>query len=226
MMPSMLLLLALFSQPDPISEWNRFEKSVRDQTIQRDEAIRRFPTLVKALKELCRKHPFKQRLSWQFPAQGYGLRDMSAGGFKSKGYNFYDGNHHGGHPAYDIFILDRNQDSLDDRTKKPVMFVAPIDLLILSTETEWQINSLIRGGRYVWAFDPLQNHFFYFAHLNDIDTNPGDFCPAGSPIGTIGRSGKNAQPSRSPTHLHFMVLEIRRNGLVSFDYRSILENGK
>jgi peptidoglycan LD-endopeptidase LytH len=230
--PTMLLFLAIANPAAPVAEWDRFEKSVRDQTIPKVEALKRFPPLYKALKELCSQHPFTRRSSWQFPVQGYGVKDIGKGGFQPgapsgsssiKGYVFYDGNRHGGHPAYDIFIHDRNQDSLDDRSRKSAMVLAPVDLLILSVERKWESNSDLRGGRYIWALDPLHDRIFYFAHLNKILTDAGSFCPAGSSIGTVGRTGKNASPRRSPTHLHFMVLEIKEANLLPFDYRTLLK---
>jgi peptidoglycan LD-endopeptidase LytH len=228
----MLLLLAMANPADRVEEWDHFEKSVRDQTIRKEEAQKRFPPVYNALKEVCSKHPFKQRSSWQFPVQGYGVKDIGAGGFQPgapsrsssiKGYVFYDGNRHGGHPAYDIFIHDQNQDSRDDRTRKPATVIAPVDLLILSVERKWESNSDLRGGRYIWALDPLHDRIFYFAHLNEILADAGAFYPSGSAIGTVGRTGKNASPRRSPTHLHFMVLEIEEANLLPFDYRSLLK---
>ncbi len=232
MMASFIFYILLFSMPsDPIADWIHFEKAVRDQTIRKADAKKQFPALFQSLKEICRKHPFERRSSWQFPVQGYGARDVGAGGFRPdirygsspiKGYDFYNGNRHGGHPAYDIFIRDRNRDMLDDRTQKPVMILAPVDLLILSAESDWEAGSGIRGGRYIWALDPVQDRLFYFAHLNKVMTEAGAVCKAGSAIGTVGRTGKNALPSRSPTHLHFMVLEIKGEDLVPYDYRAQL----
>jgi len=95
--------------------------------------------------------------------------------------------------------------------------VAPVDLLILSAESGWKPNSEIRGGNYVWALDPIEDRVFYFAHLNDIHVRAGDFCTAGSAIGTVGRSGKNAYPARSPTHLHLMVLKVKNMELTPLD---------
>jgi hypothetical protein len=227
----LLLLLAIANPADPVAEWDHFEKSVRDQTIRKEEARKRFPQLYKALKELCGSHSFTQRASWQFPVQGYGVKDIGKGGFQPgirsgsssiKGYVFYDGNRHGGHPAYDIFIHDQNQDSLDDRTRQPAPVIAPVDLLILSVERKWESNSDLRGGRYIWALDPLHDRIFYFAHLSEILSNAGAFCPAGSAIGTVGRTGKNASPHRSPTHLHLMVLGIKEANLAPFDYHPLL----
>ncbi|MBI5542260.1 MAG: M23 family peptidase, partial [Deltaproteobacteria bacterium] len=34
-------------------------------------------------------------------------------------------------------------------------------------------------------------------------TRAGERLAAGQPVGTIGRTGKNAYPRRSQTHLHF-----------------------
>jgi peptidoglycan LD-endopeptidase LytH len=227
------LLLFLFGTiPDPVAKWNHFEKSVRDQTIGKEQARKEFPALYQELKALCSNYNFKPASSWVFPVQGHGKRDMGAGGFRPdirygsspiKGYDFYDGNRHGGHPAYDIFIRDRNFDSLDDKTGKPVAIVAPVDLLILSIEETWNPDSQIRGGRYVWALDPIQDQLFYFAHMNTIDAHAGAFLKAGSTIGTVGRTGKNAVPTRSPTHLHMMVLTVKDSQLLPFNFMPFLK---
>jgi len=226
-----MLFWIVASPQDPIAGWLLFERSVRDQTIPKEAAKKQFPSLFKALKDFCGKHPFDKNASWVFPVQGYGIRDMGTGGFNPdarygsspiKGYDFFDGNRHGGHPAYDIFIHDRNQDTLDDGSGMPVAILAPVDLLILSVEKDWQPNSGIRGGRYIWALDPLQDRIFYFAHLNEVRTSGGAFCRAGSIIGAVGRTGMNAAPARSPTHLHFMVLAVKGNALIPLDYRPYL----
>jgi hypothetical protein len=57
--------------------------------------------------------------------------------------------------------------------------------------------------------------------MNEIRAAPGAFCPAGTPLGTVGRTGKNAWPSRSPTHLHLIVLEIKGSDLLPFDRQSL-----
>ena len=225
----LLFSLIIAGPQDPVREWDRFIDSVRDQTIRKEEAKKQFPAIYAGIKDVCRKYPFQRAASWVFPLQGYGIRDMGAGGFRPdirygsspvKGYDFYDGDRHGGHPAYDIFIRDRNRDTLDDATFKPVTVLAPVDLLILSTVNHWEPGSEIRGGCHVWALDPLQDQIFYFAHLKTVQVRAGAFIKAGSAIGTVGRTGTNAWPARSPTHLHFMVLDVRGNALTPFDYKS------
>jgi peptidoglycan LD-endopeptidase LytH len=103
--------------------------------------------------------------------------------------------------------------------QKPVSVLAQVDLLILSTNTYWEPGSKIRGGCYVWALDPLKDQIFYFAHLKEVQVQGGAFIKARSVVGTVGRTGTNAWPARSPTHLHFMVLTVTGAALVPFDYR-------
>lgn len=227
------LFLAGTSLSVPIAEWDHFEKAVRDQSVQKAEAKKQFLVLYKQLKNICAEYPFNRSAAWTFPVQGYGIKDVGAGGFKPnsrygsspiKGYDFFDGNKHGGHPAYDIFIQDKDRNSLDDASRQPVAVVAPVDLLILSAENGWKPESEIRGGNYVWALDPLQDRVFYFAHMNKTLVRAGDFCKAGSGIGTVGRSGKNAYPTRSATHLHLMVLKVRGGELIPMDFIPYLQN--
>lgn len=215
----------------PVEEWAVFEADVRDQKIDKFSAQDRFLQIYGGLKDLCKRYEFKTLSSWVFPVAGYTFKDVGNGGFRPhsryglspiKGYSFYDGNRHGGHPAYDIFIKDRNMDSLDDRSRKPVNVLAPVDVLILSVYTDWQAGSSIRGGNYVWALDPTHDHMIYFAHLLTVEVSGGSFLKAGDVIGTIGRTGAGAASKGSPTHLHLMVLKVKKAEMTPFDYRAFI----
>ncbi|HBX52277.1 MAG: hypothetical protein A2275_15355 [Bacteroidetes bacterium RIFOXYA12_FULL_35_11] len=203
---------------DSIEKWNVFEKNVRDLKIYKTEAKKQFSVLYKELLEFCATKSFLNNDNWVFPVEGASMNDVGKGGFLPKGYNFYDGNKHRGHAAYDIFIRDNNQDCLHDKTKKPVNIYAPVDLIILSHNFGWKEGSDIRGGNYIWAFNPKAALFFYFAHLDSIKVQNGDLCKKGTAIATLGRSGKNAFPKRSPTHLHFTVLKTDGENLIPYDY--------
>ncbi len=216
-----------------VETWQKFEIAVRDQLIPKVAARRQFQEFYPELKRFAQGFDFQAQTAWVFPVKGYTAASMGQGGFQPgiyyggssvKGYDFYDGNRHGGHPAYDIFIRDRNQDSCDDRTKAEVAILAPVDLLILSVNTDWQVGSAIRGGNYIWALDVLNGRLFYFAHLQRIDVVPGNFRKAGQALASMGRTGKNAFPQRSPTHLHMMVLQISGQDLKPFDYGKFLQN--
>jgi len=201
----------------PIEEWDRFEKQVRDQTVAKDSLKKEFSVVYAPLKEYCRRFPFSAQDQWVFPLRGYGPRDVGKNGFAPgsyyggssiKGYDFFDGNRHGGHPAYDIFIHDTNDDCMDDRTGGPVAVAAPLDLVVISINAQWKKSSGLRGGKYVWALSPSEDLLFYFAHLDSVLVTAGAFCRAGERIGTVGRTGKNAAPRTSKTHLHMMVLKV------------------
>lgn len=217
----------LISAAGPMGDWNTFEKAIRDQQIKKSEAKTSLPVILASLFEYANKYTFTNKQKWIFPIRGFSRNDAGKGGFRPdiiygsspiKGYDFYDGNLHGGHPAYDLFIHDKNLDCIDDHTKRPVEIVAPIDLLIISISTGWEKGSEQRGGNYIWGLNSLNNQLIYFAHMDSITVRSGDFCNAGKVLGTVGRSGKNAAPARSPTHLHMMVLTIENGQLIPFDY--------
>ena len=222
-----ILLSAALVSAGTIDDWDQFEKQVRDQAIVKASAKKIFPALYEKLLEYCLKDSFASVAPWVFPVQGYGIHDAGKGGFKPniyyggsgiKGYDFFDGNRHGGHPAYDIFIRDKNRDCKDDWTGKPVDIVAPVDMLVLSINTSCEEGSAIRGGRYVWALVPHKNMLLYFAHLDSIVAAAGAVVRAGGKIGTVGRSDKNAAVVQSPTHLHMMVLKVEQERIRPMDF--------
>ena len=146
---------------------------------------------------------------WVFPLTGYGMKAIDGGrshGFVPGGYDFFSGNRHGGHPAYDIFIRDRNQDNLDDRTGKPVRVLSMTGGMVVALEREWERSSKLRGGKYLWIYDPANDLLVYYAHNDQLLVQLGDIVKPGDDLATVGRSGLNAAKRRSPTHLHFSVL--------------------
>jgi murein DD-endopeptidase MepM/ murein hydrolase activator NlpD len=152
---------------------------------------------------------------WVFPLRGYNSR--AAGGQNGSGYlagrySYWQGNAHGGHPAHDIFILDKDQNCMDDRTGKAVDVLSCTNGIVVATETQWEPGSPQRGGNYVVVFSPEEQRLFYYAHNQNVLVQPGDRVTAGSKLAEVGRTGANAAKKRSPTHLHLMVLKLN-NGL-------------
>jgi len=213
----LFILLSFFisyvcsADTNTVQLWQKLEHSIRDAKIPKIEAK-------KEIQELSEK--FRQHLSildfesasfdkWIFPLAGYDHGAIDKKGFIIKGYNFFDGNKHGGHPAYDIYIKDKNQDMLDDKTKKPVETRSISSGMVISINTGWKRKSGLRGGNYIYIYDDISNYIFYYAHLNNIFVKTGQLVKAGDIIATLGRSGKNAFPRRSPTHLHLMVLDAK-----------------
>lgn len=152
------------------------------------------------------------RTGWVFPLAGYDARAISGGrrkGYTARGYNYFAGNRHGGHPAFDIFIHDRNQESRDDRNGKPVQVLSATCGIVVAMEREWEQGSSLRGGKYVWVYDPTADLLVYYAHNGELMVELGEIVRPGDVLATVGRSGFNAAKRRSPTHLHLSVLRVR-----------------
>jgi len=201
------LVMAMPALAGVCEEWNVLQREVRDGAVERKAAKLK---IVELHRQLLATYGAQIKAgSFSFPLQGYGPKSIGGvkgNGFVAAGYNFYDGNRHGGHPAHDIFIRDRNFDSLDDATGQPVQVLSVTDGVVIGTNPSWDYPSEIRGGKYIWIFNPAQERYYYYAHLSQVNVVPGQLVKAGEPIALLGRTGKNAYPHRSPTHVHFMCL--------------------
>ena len=211
-----IIVLALFclsnplsAQGDPAAEWDILYTKIRDRRISKEEARTKLSLLEAQLRnDYSKQMEGAHDEGVAFPLEGHTARSIGGrdgSGYQIKGYDFFDGNDHKGHPGHDIFILDRNQDSLDDKTGKPVTVISVSSGIVVSTNTNWEPSSSIRGGDYIWIFDPAADRYFYYAHMEKIFVTVGQVISKGTRIGTLGRSGLNAYPKRSPTHLHFTV---------------------
>lgn len=148
---------------------------------------------------------------WIFPLASYDMRAIDGSrthGFAPGGYDFFTGNRHGGHPALDIFIKDRNQDNLDDRSGKRVKVLSMSGGIVVALEQTWEQTSGLRGGKYIWVYDPASELLLYYAHNEEVLVQLGQIIIPGDTLATVGRSGLNAAKRRSPTHLHFSVLKL------------------
>ena len=187
---------------------------IRDNRIEKKTARTELrSTLAELREEYYRsggvEHP---QSAWVFPLAGYDVRAVSGGrrhGFISSGYDYFSGNRHGGHPSYDIFIRDRNQDGLDDRNGRPVSVLSMTGGIVVSLEREWQAGSRLRGGRYVWVYDPGNDLLVYYAHNAELTVKLGEIVKPGDVLGVVGRSGFNAAKRRSPTHMHLTMLKVQ-----------------
>jgi len=203
----------LLSQPDPANEWDLLYPKIRERLISKEEAREKLKGLEILLKDFYLKTTNREqddRLC--FPLKGYGpsaIGGKEGSGYQIQGYDFFDGNQHKGHPAHDLFIRDKNQDGLDDETGKPVEVIAAASGIIVSVNLNWEPSSPIRGGNYIWIFEPIKSRYYYYAHLNEIFVKVGQVVSKGERLGTVGRTGVNAYPKKSPTHLHFTVHQLK-----------------
>jgi peptidoglycan LD-endopeptidase LytH len=217
---------------NPCVEFDRLNASIRDGRIEKRAA----QTAIAALAPKIRAYFYaaggvdSPRDHWVFPLQGYGSKAIGGvrgEGYLPRGYDYFDGNKHGGHPAHDIFILDKNQDEKDDRTGAPVAVTAMRNGVVVAAAADWAPGSGLRGGKYIYLFDPSISSLIYYAHNGEIFVKPGDLVQAGQKIAIVGRTGKSAAEKRSPTHLHLMQLVFENGTLSPHDlYKVLLAAGK
>ena len=198
---------------DVCINFNALYTQIRDGLIPKKEALKRIQELMPLIKSYYYEHGGKdyQKAAWKFPLQNYGPKAVGGThgeGYIASGYDFFDGNKHGGHPAHDIFINDKNQDCLDDKTQKPVNVLSMTDGIVIASSTQWDTTSNLRGGKYIYVYQPSTNSLFYYAHNSEVLVQLCDIVKPGQVIAKVGRSGLNAYKKRSPTHLHFMQLTL------------------
>jgi murein DD-endopeptidase MepM/ murein hydrolase activator NlpD len=199
----------LLSQNDPPCQWHDLYVKIRDRLITKEESLCKLKELEILLKDFYSKNPVKrQEDRLCFPLNGYpsqAIGGNGGNGYQPRGYDFFEGNDHKGHPGHDLFILDKNQDGIDDKTGKPVEVLSVSSGIVVSINLDWTPSSPIRGGNYIWTFEPIQSRYYYYAHLNEISVRIGQIVSRGERLGTVGRTGVKAYPRRSPTHLHFVA---------------------
>jgi len=196
----------------PAKGWYAIMRQVRDRKLSRKQAEDSMKVFIEELNlYIIKNNPkvYKDN-EWVFPVKGYtssAIGGKNGSGFVVADFDFYDGAT-GGHPAHDIFIADRDQDCIDDNTKKTVQILSMSGGIVVETRKNWTTDMMdIKGGNIVYVYDNYTDGLFYYAHLKDVFVNVGDFVYPGMELGTLGRSGKNAFPSRSPTHLHIMYVK-------------------
>lgn len=189
---------------------------IRTQQIKPNDARLRFRFIVQELRRLYPPQNIDSaNVQLTFPLVGKSYRSIggkNGNGFRASGFNLFDHTVQGSHPAHDIFIYDRNQDCIDDRTNDYVGVVAVSDGLIVASETGWTPDMDYRGGNYVWLYDFQTGGLWYFAHLREVYVHAGQSVKVGDKMGEVGRTGFNALAKRSDTHLHLMHLAIDLEG--------------
>jgi hypothetical protein len=195
-------------------EFDRLNTLVRDGRIGRGRAREELARLLPAIRAYYHANGGQDygEGEWVFPLRGYGVRAIEGSrrhGYIPRGYDWFAGNRHGGHPAYDIFIRDRDQDERDDRSGAFVAVLSLTGGIVVARETQWAPVSPLRGGKYLWIYDPATESLVYYAHNRELTVKTGDVVRPGDVLAYVGRTGLNAHKRRSPTHLHFSLLRLR-----------------
>lgn len=203
-----------------IQKFQTLYQNIGDSTITPDSAEAAFKALFLDFKELTQTQLANceedLKKGYVFPVRGYPPRLSIGGrgrGYRPKDFNFFDSRIRKSHPAHDLFIRDRDNDGIDDVMCIHVDILAYTSGLVLGIREDWTSASQWRGGNYVWIYNPCLNALIYYAHFHTVDVKPGQWVKAGDILGKMGRTGFNAQQPRSTTHLHFMYLNITKEGL-------------
>jgi murein DD-endopeptidase MepM/ murein hydrolase activator NlpD len=201
-------------QCEACRQFNSLNTLIRDRKIAKADARKQISALLPAIRSYALQHGAEQytRSQWVFPVEGLDVKtagNNQGADYVSSGYDYFDGNAHGGHPSFDLFIHDRNQDSLDDRTANPVSVLSLTGGIVVADETDWDSQSTLKGGKYIWIYDVSSEALVYYAHNKEILVKVGDIVKPGDPIAKVGRTGLNAYKKRSPTHLHVTFLRIK-----------------
>ncbi|KAB2879497.1 M23 family metallopeptidase [bacterium] len=223
-----IFFLYLFQNPYPVelcNQWNALYEKIQYGSVDRKENGKVLRHIVKELRELL---SVPQDSIFYFPIEGYNVASVggNGSGFIERKYNFLHGNAHRGHPAHDIFIHDADQNGLDDNTGKPAYVLAMTDGIVLGAKADWTEQDTLRGGNYLMLYNPNLDRYYYYAHNNQILVQVGDIVQAGTRIATVGRTGRNASPKRSSTHLHLMVLQITDEKGKPYNYYQELVTAK
>lgn len=216
---------------NPAQSWTPLMTKVRNFELEKSEAISQMNSFINELKSFLASKDVASisEEQWVFPVRGYtasSIGGRGGNGYVVSNFDFFDLNT-GGHPAHDIFINDSNQDNLDDATGMPVEILSMTGGIVVETRKNWTPEMTdIKGGNIVYVYDAYSNGLFYYAHLDVVNVNVGDIVYPATVLGTMGRTGKNAYPSRSPTHLHIMYVKSYDGDLRPVNLYSSLLNAR
>lgn len=109
-----------------------------------------------------------------------------------------------------------HSDAADLFTREGSVVRAFTDGIVLIADTGWSAgdefsSASMKGGNTVIIFNYLKNEFYRYAHLQSVYVSPGELVFAGSRLGTVGHTGKNAYLPGHGGHLHFEINHYDRN---------------
>jgi peptidoglycan LD-endopeptidase LytH len=190
--------------------WHTTDQLIRDRKIDEDDAMDSIRLYVKLGKQefKTRDIPGTKRSDWVFPMSGWTSVSYRSGGkdYKDDRFDYFQGGEFKGHPANDIFILDANNDAIEDSVGTKINATAMVSGIVLSVYNKWFRQDYLRSGNYVKLFDPESEAIFYYSHLDTVFVTPGQLVIAGEPIGFVGRTGRKAINGR--THVHIAYYKI------------------
>lgn len=199
-----------FTQTKISERWNATDVLIWDRKIDRDAAIDSIEYYIPLAVKEFKTHgiPTTKRNAWAFPMSGWTsvtYRDKGQD-YKDEKFDYFQGGESKGHPAHDIFIVDKDNDGIEDSVGTKIYATSMVNGLVIGVHSVWKVGDFYRSGNYVKVFDPESEALFYYSHLDSVFVVPGQIVKAGDPVGYVGRTGRKAINGR--THVHIAYYKI------------------
>jgi len=195
---------------DVIYRWHETDKLIRNGKIDKVDAIDSIKRYVPLAVSYCKTLdvPYTERNQWVFPISGWTAIVYRTGGkdYRVEKFDYFQGGESKGHPAHDIFILDKDSNTVEDSTGKKIEATAMVSGVVISILNDWKPGNFLRSGNYVKLFDPISEAIFYYSHLDTVFVRVGQIVRAGESVGYVGRTGRKAL--RGKTHIHIAYYKI------------------
>lgn len=206
----LLIDAELFTQ-SVFERWHKTDQLIRDRKIDEDDAIDSIKLYVKLGKAEFKQYGIAgtKRSEWVFPMSNFTWYSYRSEGkdYKDDRFSYFQGGESKGHPAHDIFILDKDTNSIEDSTGKHVPAISMVNGIVISTYDRWVRHDFLRSGNYIKLFDPVSEAMFYYSHLDSVFVKPGELVKAGDKIGYIGRTGRKAIFGKTHIHIAYYKIE-------------------
>lgn len=134
----------------------------------------------------------------------------SAGGLRSINFSIFDKGGNGyryitqgyGRTPYAYMYINHWHNGIDIGADYGAPIYSPTTATVLATGDQDDYCPRLAFGRFIVLQDNTNHLDLLFAHLNDIDVQPGATIQKDQLIGTVGATGDETGP-----HLHFSVFE-------------------
>ncbi len=194
-----------------ILRWNNVDTLIRDKKIEPDDAIDSLKKIIPLTLKFCGDNGiiFTKRNEWVFPMSNFTKTSYRDNGndYRDEAFDYFQGAEFWGHPAHDIFILDKDSNSIEDSTGKNVNATAMVSGVIITAYGRWKLGDIMRAGNYINLFDPESQAIFYYSHLDSVFVRSGDIVKAGDVIGYVGRTGRKAAFGKTHIHIGYYKIE-------------------
>lgn len=107
-----------------------------------------------------------------------------------------------GRTPYSYMYIDDWHNGIDIAARYGAPIYSPTEAIVLATGNQDDYCPRLAFGRFVVLDDNANHLMLLFAHLDDIDVQPGQTVSKDQLIGTVGATGDETGP-----HLHFSIFE-------------------